>query len=132
MRRALRYTIVVVAGSTALAVVLWVASGYLDALLGRSFEEAETVGRWLTPVLPLTALNQGPANGLAGLGRLGLRGVVVGLAALLSLLLYIFLIPKFGWQGAAVATIIAEAFTAAALWVAFVIAYRQARAAVAS
>lgn len=127
MRRALRYTVVVVGGSTALAVVLWMASGYLDVLLGRSFEEAETVVRWLTPVLPLTALNQGPANGLAGLGRLGLRGAVVGLAALLSLLLYIFLIPQFGWQGAAVATIIAEAFTAAALWVAFVVAYRQAR-----
>lgn len=129
MRRALRYTAVVLGISTGLALGLFAVAAHLDRVLGQSFDEARHVVRWLSPVIPLIALAQGPSNGLAGLGRLALRGTVVGAGAVISLVLYMVLIPALGWRGAALGTIVSEAFTSLALWAAFVVAYRQAQAA---
>ena len=129
MRRAMRLTVGALVISTGLALALFAGSAHLDRLLGQSFDEARDVVRWLSPVIPLMALSQGPANGLAGLGRLALRSAIAGVAAVVGLVLYILLIPPLGWRGAALGTIVSEAFTSMALWVAFVVAYRHARAA---
>lgn len=127
MGYALRYTAAIFAVSAAVGVGLFAASPHLGLLLGESFVEAEEVVRFLSPVLPLLALSQGPSNGLAGLGRLALRGAVVGGAAVLSLLLYIALVPPLGWQGAAIGTLAGEAALAIALWIVFIHAYREAQ-----
>ncbi len=127
LRYALRYTAGIFAVSTAVGIGLFAASRHLGLVLGESFVEAEEVVRFLSPVLPLLALSQGPSNGLAGLGRLALRGTVVGGAAALSLVLYVALVPPLGWHGAATGTLVGEAVLAIALWVAFIHAYREAR-----
>lgn len=124
MGRAVRYTVVLGGFSMLIAAALFPASFVLDRLLGAEFAEAEIAVRWLLPILPIISLAQGPSNGLAALDRIRLRTTIVGGASAISLVLYVVLIPPFGWRGAAIASIVSEGALTAGLWIAFVLCHR--------
>lgn len=60
------------------------------------------------------------AGDLKGRGRAGLVSIAMGLAVVVTVALDIVLIPRFGIEGAAVASVVAYASTALALVIAFV------------
>lgn len=121
-RRARRFSLLALAISLVIGVGIYVATPLLDFIIGDEFAGAEKMIPWLLPFLPLTAISNAPSNGLLGLGRLGVRASIYAVSAVVSLTLYITLIPLMPdgehWKGAVVGTIAGEAFLAIAGWTA--------------
>lgn len=117
VRRAKRFTVVSLAVSVPIAVVVFILAPWLEFLVGDKFSDSVTIVRWLVPVIPLMAISRAPLNGLLGLGRTGVRAAVIISSALLSMTLYITLIPSLSWKGAAIGTVVGESFITAVGWV---------------
>lgn len=120
-RRAARFAVLALGISIVLGIGLIVFRPLLTILIGEKYAEAEDMIPWLLPFLPLTAVANAPANGLLGLGKLGTRAGIYFGGAIISLTLYITLIPRMGpdhWKGAVVGTLVGETFIAVAGWVA--------------
>lgn len=119
-RRAARFAVLALGISIVLAIGLVVFGQFLTVLIGEKFAEAESMIPWLLPFLPLTAVANAPANGLLGLGKLGTRAGIYFGGAIVSLTLYITLVPRMEvpWKGAVVGTLVGESFIATAGWVA--------------
>lgn len=121
-RRAARYSALALAGSVLVGIGIYIASPLATAILGDDFKGAQSIIPWLMPFLPLTAVSNAPLNGLLGLGKLGLRAGIYSVSALLSLTLYITMIPlvpqNAPWKGAIIGTIVGEAFLAITGWTA--------------
>lgn len=125
MRRSLRLGGMCLIYGIVVGAILFVAAPIIPALLGDEYAETETMIRWLAPVIVLRGVGTFPMNGLLGLGRNGLRTGIITATALLSVVLYVILIPKYSWQGAVAGTLISEAALFAAGWIAL---YRCQRA----
>jgi O-antigen/teichoic acid export membrane protein len=108
VRRTRRFAALNFVSVLPICVVLYFAVGLFEPLLGDDFEESARIARWLLPFLPLKAMSSVPSTGLLGLGRTGTRAKINLGAAAVSLVLYIILIPQWGWAGAVVGTIIGE------------------------
>lgn len=121
LRRAAKLTAFMFAVALATAAALYLALPVLQALLlkGR-FAEAVEIVPWLLLFLPLLALSATPMNGLLGLGRATERAAVYVSSAVVSITLYLLLIPGRGWQGAVMATLGSEAYLAVASWLAMI------------
>jgi len=121
-RRAARYSLLAFTGSIVIGIGILVCAPLLDIIIGKDFRGAEEMIPWLLPFLPLTAVSNAPCNGLLGLGKLGVRAGIYTVSALVSLTLYITMIPIMPdgehWKGAVIGTIAGEAFLAVAGWVA--------------
>ncbi len=127
LRRAAKLTGFMFVVAMATAGALYLALPVLQALLLRGeFEEAVEIVPWLLLFLPLLALSGTPMNGLLGLGRATERAAVYVSSAIVSIALYLTLIPGRGWQGAVMATLGSEAYLAVASWVAMVYYQRLA------
>lgn len=67
-------------------------------------------------------MSNAPSNGLLGLGKLGIHFGIYAAGAVVSLTLYITMIPLMPagkpWKGAVIGTIVGEAFLTIAGWVA--------------
>ena len=85
----------------------------LPLLVGDEFDGSVEMIRWLVLWLPFKTVAQPPLAGLLGLGRLGVRLVILCATAGLSMALYLILIPDMGWEGAVIGTVVAEAALAA-------------------
>ena len=109
-----------------LMVALLLAAPALPLVLGEEFEGSVQMVRWLSPLVLLKALAMFALNGLMGLGRTPLRTLIITVIAALGLLLYLVLIPTYGWEGAAIGTLISEASLAATAWVALLLCQRSA------
>ena len=72
---------------------IFVCTPLISVILGDDFAKAEAIVPWLLPFLPLTAVSNAPSNGLLGLGKLGVRFGIYAAGALVSLTLYITMIP---------------------------------------
>ena len=118
LRRARRYSLWSVSFVSLVALGLVILAPLLKFIVGEDFSESVTMTRWLALWLPLKQLAQPPLSGLLGLGRLGLRLLLLTLSAGLAMLIYIVLIPDMGWEGAVIGTVIAEAFLAMLAWAA--------------
>ncbi len=106
--------------SGAIYLLLNVGEPLLDLLIEEEYAEAKSIIPWLVLFIPLLAISGTPTNGLLGLGRTRERAVVYLSSALVSVLLYVLLIPGNGWQGAVAATLISEAYLAVVSWVAMI------------
>jgi O-antigen/teichoic acid export membrane protein len=97
------------------ATVGWMLAPWYGRLLGPGFEQAPAVIRWLMLSVLLHALQFPFADALTGLGRQPLRtGLVTG-AFILNVALNLWWIPRWGWRGAAAATVCCDGVLAAAL-----------------
>ncbi len=107
------------AGYGVLAVIgLNVLGPFMLRVLAPNFTTAITQLRWLSPLVLLRGCRSFADNGLLGLGKVRTRMLFNLASALLSLTLYIILIPKFSWKGALAATFITEVALVVASWVA--------------
>lgn len=99
---------------------LYLAEPLIDLLIQDEYSGAKEIVPWLTLFIPLMAISSTPTNGLLGLGRIRERAAVYLSSALLSVVLYLILIPGRGWEGAVAATLASEAYLAVASWAAMI------------
>lgn len=115
-RRAVRFSFVSFMGSIPIALAIWLVAPILSIILGDDFAGSVDIVRWLAPFIPLLAISSAPLNGLLGLNKNGVRAAVVVSSSVLAMALYLTLIPIFSWRGAAIGTLIAQVYVAAAGW----------------
>jgi O-antigen/teichoic acid export membrane protein len=118
VRRARRFTVVGLVYALPVGVGLMAFAPLITTLLGDSFAGTEAMIRWLVPFVLVRSCWTFAMNGLLGLGRLGVRALIQALSAVSSMALYLVCIPRWGWQGAVVATVLNELLLSIAAWVA--------------
>jgi O-antigen/teichoic acid export membrane protein len=129
IQRALRLSLVALVYAVPVVIALEaVAPWILGRLLPPDFAEVSVILQLLAPVVILRGIGGYPMNGLMGLGRNQLRTKLLVVNALVSLALYIALIPTYSWRGAVVATLVSESLFFAAAWVALVRCERRGSA----
>ena len=125
VKRSLRFSGIGAAYGLVFGVCLWVAAPLVTVLLGSEYEGAATMLRLLAPVVAVRSFAEFGINGLLGFGRVGLRTGVTVLAAATALVLYVLLIPRYGWHGAVAGTYASELVLAATAWSALLVLQRR-------
>ena len=126
LKRALSFTWVTgIYGLVFIAGVLAFAP-LLPFIIGDDFEQSVNMLRWLSPLVLFRTLSIFPLNGLMGLGHTFLRTGIIICSAVVSMGLYIWLIPIYSWKGAVAGTFISEVLLITALWAALVVMQRRA------
>lgn len=108
VRRAKSFAMLNLVTIIPIGIVVFFGVELLEPLLGSDFAESRRMARWLLIFMPIKALSSVPLGGLLGLGRTTTRAWVMGIAAAVSLGLYIALIPFLSWVGAVIGTVIGE------------------------
>jgi O-antigen/teichoic acid export membrane protein len=98
-------------------------------LVGSGFEDAVRIATWLSLVPLFHGLTQLPFMGLLGLGRNRERMWLGMGTAVIATVSYLILVPRFGWQGAVIATYITDVVTLLTGWAMLLRYQRQADAA---
>ena len=103
---------------SACAVAIWFSAPVVPTILGDEFEQVTSIIRWLAVVPLLKALQHFPANALTGGDAPMTQVAILASAAMVNVGLNAVLIPRYSFEGAIAATLIAESLYAAALWAA--------------
>ncbi len=104
----------------------WLLAPYVPFILGEEYQEAVEALLWLSPLPAIAPFQYLAADILTGSGNQKARSVVQVGAAIINVLLNIWLIPQFSWKGAACATLISDSLRLVCLWGIVFIFYRQA------
>jgi len=110
----------------AFAVVIVLAAPLLPILVGEDFKGSVNMVRWLSPLVLLRALTMFPLNALMGLGKTFLRSVIIVVNAIVAMIIYFALIPRWGWEGAVVGTMVSEGTLMISTWTALIMYQRRA------
>jgi O-antigen/teichoic acid export membrane protein len=116
LRRTIRFAVITGIYGVIVALGLIAISPFLPIFMGEKFKPSVEIVRWLAPLVVLRGLAMFPINGLMGLGKTFARSALLVASAMLSMVLYITLIPGRNWKGAAIGTLIGEAVLAIAAW----------------
>jgi len=125
VRRSLQFSAVGAVYGLVFGVCLYVAAPLVTVLLGGEYEGAATMLRLLAPVVAVRSFAEFGINGLLGFGRVALRTGVTVFAAGTALVLYVVLIPRFGWHGAVAGTYASELVLAVAAWSTLLVLQRR-------
>ena len=125
-RRSVRLAALMLVASVAVSIGLYFALPILDFLFADGYKEAVDIVPWLLLLIPLISTSSTPLNGLLGLGQADKRMYVYLSSAVLSMVLYIALIPLWSWEGAVVATAVSEVYLVIAGWIALWFYQRRA------
>jgi O-antigen/teichoic acid export membrane protein len=107
------------------SIAAFFAAPLLPVLVGDDFQDSVEMMRWLAPLIFLRSIGATPVNGLLGLGRMGVRTLVIVVVAAITVVLYLTMIPAWGWQGAIVATMTGESLVVVVSWAALWICQRR-------
>lgn len=118
--RALRFSMLGFGYGVVFFAALWTAAPLVTVLLGDAYDGAVPMLRALAGVVAVRSLAEFGLNGLLGFGRVGLRTAVTVAASATALVLYVVLVPRYGWQGAVVGTYASEVVLGVLAWVALV------------
>ena len=113
---AVRFARPAVAYGVAISIAVAIGSLVVRGFVPDRFEPILPMILLLSALPTLHALQFFPANLLTGTDRQTTRLVLYLLAVAINVALNLWWIPIFGWPGAAVATLIAEAVLAFSLW----------------
>ncbi len=98
------------------AVAMWLLADIPAALLGDDFGDSADVIRLLC-LLPLfRAIQTFAANALTGSDLQHLRNRAIFIAVAVNLALNLAVVPRWGWRGAVLSTLVAEALLAGLVW----------------
>lgn len=100
----------------ALAACLFFAAPIIPKVVGNGFAESVAALRWLCLLPVFRSIHQLTGCAITGLGFQRYRTAVQCVAALLNLLLNIWLIPKHGWLGAAWASLVTDGLLGVTNW----------------
>jgi O-antigen/teichoic acid export membrane protein/glycosyltransferase involved in cell wall biosynthesis len=95
--------------SLATAVILFVTAPILPLLVGKNFGESVSALRWLCLIPLFRSIHHLTGSVLTCSGRVRVRNANQLAVALLNFLLNLWMIPHFGWRGAAWASLISDA-----------------------
>lgn len=123
---AIRYSKLSGAFGLAFGVAVFVSAPLFPIVVGDSFEGSVEMVRWLSPIVFLRAIGIYSLNGLMGLDRVRLRTILISANAAFGMVLYLVLIPRYGWEGALIGSLVTEALQVIMTWTALVIVQRKA------
>jgi O-antigen/teichoic acid export membrane protein len=109
------------------AVGLAVAAPVLPRVVGRNYGTAVEALRWLAPLVSLKSVHYFLADSLTGADFQGHRTGVQLLIAALNLALNFWLIPAYGWKGAAWASLASDGMLVVGLMLMIAVLDRKAR-----
>jgi O-antigen/teichoic acid export membrane protein len=98
--------------------VLLIAAPLVPHILGRGFADATAALRWLALLPLLKAVHYFVSDSLTGAGYQGLRTLSQIGVAVFNALINLWLIPAYGWRGAAWSSLASDGLLAATLWIA--------------
>jgi O-antigen/teichoic acid export membrane protein len=104
--------------------VLLIAAPIVPHILGRGFREATEALRWLSLLPLLKTLHYFVSDALTGAGYQRLRTFSQIGVAVFNTLINLWLIPAYGWRGAAWSSLASDALLALTLWI---VAFRLCR-----
>jgi len=113
-KRLLRRTSVL---GLAVAVCLFLGAPIIPLLVGKGFAPSVMALRWLCLIPFFRSFHLSAGDALAGAGRQSTRLVFQMVAAVGNLGMNLYLIPRFSWRGAALASLITDAGLGVMLWV---------------
>jgi O-antigen/teichoic acid export membrane protein len=126
-KRLLRRTALIGLG---IAAVLFFAAPVIPLLVGKGFAPSVMALRWLCLIPFFRSFHLSAGDALAGAGRQATRLTFQMVAALGNVGLNLYLIPRFSWRGAAVASLITDGSLGAMMWMVLVwLKHRLKRAA---
>lgn len=108
------------------SIVVLVAAPLVPRIVGHQYAGADNIMRWLVPLIFLRGIGTFAMNGLLGLGLNHLRTRILVINAAFTVGLYIWLIPRYSWKGAAIATNMSEVTLFVAGWLTLFIYQRRA------
>jgi O-antigen/teichoic acid export membrane protein len=118
VRRTFRFTLVAAAYSVLFGLLIYVlAPTITESRFFEDYRDATSIIRWLAPFILARAVVMFAINGLLGLGRTGERTAILVGGGILSLGLYLALIPTYSWKGAIAGTLVSETVVGATAWV---------------
>jgi O-antigen/teichoic acid export membrane protein len=98
------------------SVAIWVGAPVVPWVLGNEYAHATEALRWLAALPLLKTFRSFAADTLTGAGHQGLRTLIqLGVAAV-NILVNLWVIPAYGWRGAAWASVGSSALLWVALW----------------
>jgi O-antigen/teichoic acid export membrane protein len=106
----------------ALAAAMWVAAGLIPRVLGSSFAKSTAALRWLSMLPVFRSFHLSAGDALTGAGKQKLRLMTQTVAAAFNFGANLWLIPRFGWLGAAWSSLMTDAALAAMNWTALICA----------
>lgn len=124
--RALRLSFPIALYGVACAIAILALQPLVRFVLGDDFEEAASMTAWLA-LLPLVhSLSDVPTLGLLGLGKNRERMWLGVSGATFAIVVYLLLVPAFGWRGAVAGTYLSEIATLIGGW-ALLLRYQRAQ-----
>jgi O-antigen/teichoic acid export membrane protein len=93
--------------------------------LGDEYAGTVNALRWLAPLTFIKSMHYFAADSLTGAGFQGHRSAVQVLVAIVNILLNLWLIPLFSWQGAALTSIASDGLLMLGLWFIVVVLFRR-------
>jgi O-antigen/teichoic acid export membrane protein len=107
------------------AIALFFLASALPLVLGPNFGKTSEMLRWLSPLITLKSVEFLIADVLTGAGHQGMRTVVQAGVAAVNVTLCLWLIPRFGWFGAALGSLASDAIAVIGFSVAVIVAGRK-------
>jgi O-antigen/teichoic acid export membrane protein len=97
----------------------------VPSLLGNDYLNVVNVLRWLAPVPFLISLQMIAGDTLTGAGFQPIRSKIQVAAAVINVVLNLYLIPLYSWKGAIWATLTSEVLKLIGLWLSVAFCYRR-------
>ncbi len=88
--------------------ILFFSAPLIPYFLGQEYAQAINIIRWLSPIIFLMGILYPLADTLTGLGRQPLRTKIQVAVLFLNIVLNLVLIPRMGWLGAAVVSLVSQ------------------------
>ncbi|MGF1541074.1 MAG: oligosaccharide flippase family protein [Pleurocapsa sp.] len=104
----------------------YILAPFIPLILGEEYRDAIATLRWLAPLPAIAAFQYLAADTLTGGGHQKARSIVQVTAAIVNVVLNLWLIPLYSWKGAAWATLISDSLRLVCLWVILFLLCRQA------
>jgi O-antigen/teichoic acid export membrane protein len=104
---------------------MFLAAPMIPHLVGRSFSQSVAALRWLCLLPVFRAFHLSAGDALTGAGRLNLRVRLQSAAAAFNFAVNLYLIPHYGWQGAAWSSLTTDGLLAVANWTALMAVHSQ-------
>ncbi|MGN2272019.1 oligosaccharide flippase family protein [Priestia megaterium] len=107
---AIRITPIVLAYSIMMILIIWIFAPILVGIIGEGFKEAKIAIRTLCFLILIQGLQYPFADALTGSGNQKIRTYCQVSVLFLNIMMNLAFIPKLGWVGAAVGSIISQIF----------------------